>query len=310
MLKVEVSGKLISFPPICACCRKPADTELGASASRSSGKRVVRVTTFAWSFPYCSACVQHTVVLKQGDEAFSLVVIVAGILAVLVCFGSVLAGIATGILGLIIAAFLRSRKEKEARRLCSPECACSKRAVDFLGWQGTVQSFYFWNAKYAAQFMNSNASKLVNVRPDARAALESFRAERDHETRAELAARAAQATAAYEAVRADMQESSLLGLLARVEAAKGPAARRAAVDAGLRALTQPSLKERFALEASRIAVEAALEKADTLKGTAAKLRTLQAALDEVRNDSIDDAQQAQQIQWLEAAIAELGEGKG
>ncbi|KYF91871.1 hypothetical protein BE20_13490 [Sorangium cellulosum] len=106
------------------------------------------------------------------------------------------------------------------------------------------------------------------------------------------------------ALRAQEQET-LEQALAKLEAARGPAGRRSAVRAGLDRLTLQELRDQLLLEASRIEVDAVLEKADGLKTAAAKRRHLLAGLEALRADEIPDELQAQQIRWLEEALAAL-----
>jgi len=95
--------------------------------------------------------------------------------------------------------------------------------------------------------------------------------------------------------------------LEKLEAAKGPAGRRAALRDGLADLEQPAMRERLKLEASKVEVQAVLDKVDGLKTAAAKRRHLLAALEAIRSDDVPDELQAQQIHWLEAALSDLGE---
>ncbi|WP_437975482.1 hypothetical protein WMF11_47275 [Sorangium sp. So ce295] len=106
------------------------------------------------------------------------------------------------------------------------------------------------------------------------------------------------------ALRAQEKET-LDEALAKLEAAKGPAGRRSAVRFGLERLTLQDLREQLLLEASQIEVDAVLEKVDGLKTAAAKRRHLLAALDAVRSDEVPDELQAQQIRWIEEALAAL-----
>ncbi|KYF90184.1 hypothetical protein BE17_35265 [Sorangium cellulosum] len=108
------------------------------------------------------------------------------------------------------------------------------------------------------------------------------------------------------ALRAQEKET-LDQALAKLESAKGPAGRRSAVRAGLERLTLQDLRDQLLLEASRIEVDAVLEKVDGLKTAAAKRRHLLAALEALRADDIPDELQAQQIRWLEEALAALEE---
>lgn len=93
----------------------------------------------------------------------------------------------------------------------------------------------------------------------------------------------------------------------RIESAKTPAGRRAAL---ARALAEPISAEgrhRLHLEAARIEVDAALDKVDGLKTPSAQLRCLRQALEAIRADPVDDALQRDQIEALERAI-QLTEG--
>lgn len=164
--------------------------------------------------------------------------------------------------------------------------------------------------------MEANASKLINVSPAARQVMDAWYAQRVQavdahaaEVRANaerlLAPARASAEAAARTAAAVREEEDFARWIARIEAGRGPSGRRASRDAALAVLARPDLRQRLVLEASRIEVQAALDKADTLKTRAAKLRTLRAALDAVRGDEVPDYLQAPQIQWLEEAIAEL-----
>lgn len=101
------------------------------------------------------------------------------------------------------------------------------------------------------------------------------------------------------------EEEIVRDTLGRVAAAKGSAGRRAALRYGLSALGAPAARERLKAECSRIEVEAVLDKVDGLKTKAAKRRNLEAALADIRDDDVPDELQADQIQWLEQALAEL-----
>jgi tetratricopeptide (TPR) repeat protein len=125
------------------------------------------------------------------------------------------------------------------------------------------------------------------------------------DARARLKAIRVEEEAQYQrAVRAQ-EEEILRQARAKIEVAKGPAGGRAAVRAGLERLTIQELRDKLLVEASRIEVEAVLEKVDGLKTAAAKRRNLLAALETLRADEIPDELQAQQIRWLEDALAEL-----
>ncbi|WP_437338443.1 hypothetical protein [Sorangium sp. So ce394] len=160
---------------------------------------------------------------------------------------------------------------------------------------------------------------------DAAERLEALRAEIKQERRREEEARRRQEEAQrieeearQQAIRVEEQarreralrareQEMLEQALTKLDAAKGPAGRRSAVRAGLDRITLPELRDQLLLEASRIEVDAVLEKVDGLKTAAAKRRHLLAALEALRADEIPDELQAQQIRWLDEALAALEE---
>lgn len=92
----------------------------------------------------------------------------------------------------------------------------------------------------------------------------------------------------------------------KLVSARGPAARRSVVERTLR--TYPiELHDQVLLLASEVEVQAALAKAEGLKGVAPKRRVLSEALNFVRNDPVPDQLQATQIRWLEDALSALGD---
>lgn len=128
---------------------------------------------------------------------------------------------------------------------------------------------------------------------DATSRLESLRAAQEKEQRRRLVVR---------------DEDIVRHTLERMEAAKGPAGRRSTMQAGLSALATPHARERLMVEASKMEVQAVLDKVDGLKTASAKRRNVLAALEAIRTDDVPDELQTQQIQWLEQALTEL-EGK-
>jgi hypothetical protein len=54
-------------------------------------------------------------------------------------------------------------KSNEAKSSCGPNCASSGAGVLYLGWHGTVHSFFFTSSDYATKFMAANSGKLVNL---------------------------------------------------------------------------------------------------------------------------------------------------
>jgi hypothetical protein len=129
------------------------------------------------------------------------------------------------------------------------------------------------------------------------------------ELRAAAEARAAESQLRLENAlaqqRASMEDELYVALVDRIERAKGPAARRAILEAGLRQLSRVDLLANLRVEAARIEGRAALEKADSLSSPAAKLRTLRSAIDAIAAEPIPEAIRADEVRTLEAAIREV-----
>jgi hypothetical protein len=58
-VRIEISARLIRWPPVCACCLGRSNDVLRATSTRVTGKRVVRTDSRSWNVPYCSACLDH-----------------------------------------------------------------------------------------------------------------------------------------------------------------------------------------------------------------------------------------------------------
>lgn len=286
---VELSARKLAFPRLCPCCGAVADGEIKLVASRTTGKRVIHTTSHAWNFPYCSRCLAH-VSAWEAVGAPGLIV-----LAILLALGGLAIHvgmtIAVIVLAIVVINMQLSRERERVRGTCPPECLQPDRAVKYLGWNGSVQTFDVASPQFAAAFVSLNSGKLINDTPELRSLVAS---QRERPAAPRLTA----------PVNAD---DELLKWVSKIESLKGPAARRTALEAALMTISRPELRDRLLLEASRIEVQAALDKADSLKTPAAKRRTLRAALDALLSDKIPDELQAPQIQMLEAALRELEE---
>lgn len=169
-------------------------------------------------------------------------------------------------------------------------------AATFVRWSGSIQEFWFENSRYAALFLAANARKAVNVSLEAQRLVA--------ELAPDAAERPRKRSPGTRPAPAPRPDEAYLSWIGRIEGAKGPAKRRAIVEAALRDLSGGEYREKLLVEAARIEVHAALDKADGLETRAAKLRTLRSALDAVRADEIPDELQAREIYLLEQAIAE------
>jgi|GEM_PF-3284262 len=177
---VEVSGLQFVFPPSCVCCGGQPDAGKTISATRTTGKRVVHVSTNAWTVPYCSRCLAHESMYLESQRRYDTAkgvltgFVVAGVAIFLVLgssigpVGGVILGILFGLIGVFpfrkISAEAR-QQEQQARSACAPSCCNLAHAAAFYGWNGTLNSFEFVSQRYAGDFMIANREKLVNLNP-------------------------------------------------------------------------------------------------------------------------------------------------
>jgi hypothetical protein len=258
------------------------------TATRVTGKRVIKTQSATWQFPYCSRCAAHAAAWPKAADGCT----------------SVLLGLCTCGIYLIIAAAERKKAEARSRALCGPSCAVPWTAVSYLGWSGTVESFNLDSEVFAFEFMLANSSRLLNVDYGVQARLEHYVAAR----RAALVGSADRGAASSVpgAVQAAHPDEQLFRrAIEQLERLKGPAARRNALDGALRGLQQQHMRERLLLEASRIEVNAVLDKVDGLKTVDAKRRNLLTAIEQLENDPVPDHLQAQQLGWLRDALRNL-----
>jgi hypothetical protein len=134
LMNVDVSGQKLVFPSRCACCNRPADTTLSATASRTTGKRVVHTQTKGWNIPYCIACQTHV----SAWNASIYPGITLGILGIIVAIitqdvvGMIIL-VACGVLGTVVVQNAR----KKIRAQCSSTCTAPNMSVQYLGWSGS-----------------------------------------------------------------------------------------------------------------------------------------------------------------------------
>lgn len=167
-MRISLSGHKFTFPQQCACCGATPQTTLTASASRSTGKRVVHTTTKAWDFPYCIPCIGHVRTAKSAGTLATFIIITSFIIAGLVGFASDAwtGAVWVGVAGVVCGIWAHHSLMKKAKRMCLPNCTCVKSAVGYQGWQGSCHEFEVVSPAYALAFMGGNHTKLVNVRPE------------------------------------------------------------------------------------------------------------------------------------------------
>jgi hypothetical protein len=300
-MRIQLSGKRFSFPPFCVCCGNAAETEIAVSASRTTGKRVVTTKTNTWAFPYCRACVAHVAAWDAagGCGAIALVLVIA----LMVAIAAPPIGLAIAIFGIWAVRSASNRKKQEAKQMCSPQCTSAHRAVDYIGWSGTVETFDIASERYAVQFMLTNRAKLVNVSPETWGKLAQAHTAPTTITPVTTNETALPLLPSTKPAGGDV----LLRWVSKVEGTKGPASRRATIELALKdsELTDGH-REEFIKAAAQIEVRATLDKVDGLKTHAAKRRHLEDALRALRGDSAPDELQAEEIRGLEDVLRDLG----
>lgn len=167
-MRVDVSGHKFSFPHQCACCGAMPQTTLTASASRSTGKKVVHTTSKSWDFPYCVQCTEHVRAASNAVSTTAFIIITSLVAAGYIYFftDASVFGVIVGIGGIVGGIFAYNSLMAKAKRMCGSNCACVQSAVGYLGWQGSCHMFEIISSGYALAFMVANQSKLVNVRPE------------------------------------------------------------------------------------------------------------------------------------------------
>lgn len=142
MPRVKISAQLVEVPRVCACCGFPADGFATEDAVRTRGTKVIREEVKSQQFGVCGPCLLHLRKLTPPGEKPSVAMPGAW------------------------AKFLEraspvDRLEYEALR--RPQCQAVDVFADFETWEGTVRSFRFDSADYAAAFARVNRDAGKNV---------------------------------------------------------------------------------------------------------------------------------------------------
>ena len=198
MYAVQISAKILTWPPACACCCGRPTGTMTVTSSREVGKRVVHVTSKSWKVPYCRRCVDH-IDASSKLRNYSPRRVIHGSVAIALIGGLVTCGcllifwlgggigrwgtglsllLASFTLGLVVYTFSscqkrfekrkaeinteRARLERAVESLVSPSCACKSHvAVSYEGWQATVHTFVFTSKAYAGMFRAANPGKCL-----------------------------------------------------------------------------------------------------------------------------------------------------
>ncbi len=306
-IAVQVSARILRFPPYCACCAEPTQGSYDFVATRVTGKRIIRTTSKSWAFPYCSRCVAHAQHWPNWTgclEAFATLFIGGLVWIVLVvlfpksaALSTFIGFIATICLGVLIigGGMARAQTQREkAVSMCGPTCAAPFWAVNYEGWSGSVHQIQLYSERYAVYFAGANRTKLVGVSQALQAAAERVEAPETPDTSSDSTT----STPSQAEMRAYED------CITKLETAKGPGTRQAAVDAALRVIRDPDLMHRLLRAASKTEVQAVLDKVDQLKTPAARRRHIEAAIERLKSDQLDDEIQAEELAMLEKALAD------
>src|SRR5438105_2774861 len=127
-MRIDLSGHKFTFPQQCACCGATPQVTFTASASRSTGKRVVHTTTKAWDFPYCIPCIGHVRKAKSAGTLATLIIVTSLIVAALSGFAldATIFAVFVGVAGIVGGSWVHQSLMKKAKAMCHPNCACVK----------------------------------------------------------------------------------------------------------------------------------------------------------------------------------------
>lgn len=186
MYCVQVSAFLLTFPKLCCCCGfGGADGRFLATATRTTGKRVIRIDTKSWDFPIWREC-QRWIRRQQRANAARFWFVALGVLArtcafagvglfslpfvdakienrALVLASAVIAVALAGLLvGLATLAYQGLQRRRAAADNVKPAGHCAVKPVIYREWYGTVHTFYFACEDFAQQFILANATKVLD----------------------------------------------------------------------------------------------------------------------------------------------------
>jgi hypothetical protein len=168
---VQVSARLLQFPRLCCCCGRPGPSEnYRASATRTTGKKVLKTDTRSWTFPICRDCLAWIAVQRAANGLWGLFI------ALLVCaagggvFGLVsirepagvlflLCGLALG--GISPFAYKGWKSKQSQADAIKPNPDCSTVPVVYVAWRGSVHTFQFASVVFCEEFRRANAKKVL-----------------------------------------------------------------------------------------------------------------------------------------------------
>lgn len=167
-MRIEISGRLLTFPHACACCGAAPDNDVPVSSTKSWGKRVIHTESRVWEVPYCARCITH-IRRSESASSFARISTVASLLIAVAAgyAAGLLAGIIVGATGIVGTIVVFGRLLSRAESGSNPSCTGLREAVAYIGWSGTVHQFEVTSPLFAKEFMAANQKKLVNLSHDA-----------------------------------------------------------------------------------------------------------------------------------------------
>ena len=193
--QVRVSARILYWPRCCACCCGVATGTRAATATRTTGKRVIKTQGKYWPIPYCDQCLEHHVVYDEflqkakGDSwgclsillflLFGVAFFVSAMAFLLYINGLGRASLPVFLLAsaFVVVLFLSfyfarqaesnyakavlQEQEDEVRDHMTPTCTSACEAVCYDGWDGSIHTFRFANQAYAAMFESANRKKII-----------------------------------------------------------------------------------------------------------------------------------------------------
>jgi len=161
---INVSARKLEMPPQCACCLREPTGAVVAAHVKLHGRGSSRGSEKSWIFPICGMCQTHVRLARTTNVKAK---VAAGLAFTIPIAGCALLGF--WVVGLVIGAvaalatglMMKQVQRKQVEALASPSCACLGPAVRFDGFHGTIHSFRFANVRYAQDFEQANASKIV-----------------------------------------------------------------------------------------------------------------------------------------------------
>jgi hypothetical protein len=134
IMKVNVTGKSLQMPAMCACCGGAPDTEIAVADVRTSGNKSI---TSTWKIPYCSKCKEHVEYMKMGLLYKILCLVTLGLAAI----------------GYVLSWKPMKRKIVQSR-MCTPTCGSTEEPG--FTTNGVTQTFDFPSQSFAQKFAQLN----------------------------------------------------------------------------------------------------------------------------------------------------------